>query len=155
MLRSIRTVTAAKQVLFVACSCACLFYHPGVSQGAPYKGSKVQVPSLAAPDRGSVTGSLSKLSFGPGHVPRGIYQLSSSMAVPQDRGPLLAQIFPQYAPDQGISEWGSGWSVDLSIRRYREVGSLDYSSDAFTSPWGRLKQGTDEMYYPSGFPGTY
>jgi 1-aminocyclopropane-1-carboxylate deaminase/D-cysteine desulfhydrase-like pyridoxal-dependent ACC family enzyme len=43
-----------------------------------------------------------------------------------------------------------GWAVDLSIRRYRVIGEIDFATDEFTSPWGRLRPGNDGKFYPSG-----
>src|SRR5690606_35516837 len=55
--------------------------------------------------------------------------------------------------DRGISELGMGWGASISIRRVRIVGDLDYATDDFASPWGRLKRGDDGAYYPLGHGG--
>ena len=110
----------------------------------------VQPPSLGAPERGSVAGSLAKLSFGPGDVSRGSFQLGSPFGAPESRGSLLASVFPGYAPEAGLGEWGMGWSSNLAIRRQRLAGELDYATDDFASPWGRLQRGSDGWWYPKG-----
>ena len=82
----------------------------------------VQAPSLSAPERGSVAGTLAGLSFDPGGLSQGGFALPLPVSAPADRGPLLASVFPSYSPDRGISEWGMGWGAALSIRRVRVVG---------------------------------
>lgn len=68
---------------------------------------------------------------------------------PGDRGPLLASVVPAYSAETGLTEWGTGWQSDLAIQRFRPLGELDFATDDFTSPWGRLVAGTDG-YYPAG-----
>jgi RHS repeat-associated protein len=113
----------------------------------------VQAPSLSAPERGSVAGTLAGLSFDPGGLSQGGFALPLPVSAPADRGPLLASVFPSYSPDGGISEWGMGWGAALSIRRVRVVGDLDYTTDDFATPWGRVKLGDDGAYYPLGHSG--
>jgi len=43
-----------------------------------------------------------------------------------------------------------GISLDLSIRRFRTTGHLDFKTDDFLSPWGQLVRGDDGNYYPLG-----
>jgi RHS repeat-associated protein len=118
--------------------------------GGPFDDTLVQAPTLARPERGSIVGSLAQLAFGPADLSRGAFQLPSPMAAPGERGPLLARVFPTYSPDAGQTEWGLGWQADLSIKRYRELGEIDYANDEFTSPWGKLRRGDDGFYYPLG-----
>ncbi|AKF03565.1 FG-GAP-like repeat-containing protein [Sandaracinus amylolyticus] len=115
-----------------------------------YRDALVQTPTLAAPTRGSVAGTLASLRYAPSDLARGTFHLPSPFAAPIDRGPLLASAFPAYSPDVGLSEWGMGWSADLSIRRFRTIGTIDYStSDELVSPWGRLVRGDDGALYPA------
>ena len=44
---------------------------------------------------------------------------------------------------------GGGVGDRSAIRRFRPIGELDFSTDGFTSPWGRLAAG-DDGYYPAG-----
>ncbi|HUQ02576.1 MAG TPA: RHS repeat-associated core domain-containing protein [Kofleriaceae bacterium] len=113
----------------------------------------VQAPSLSAPERGSVAGTLAGLSFAPGGLSQGGFALPLPVSAPGERGPLLASVFPSYSPDRGVSEWGMGWGAALSIRRFRVVGDLDYATDDFATPWGRVKLGDDGAYYPLGHSG--
>lgn len=122
---------------------------PSVS-AQTYRDALVQSPSLAPPGRGSVAGPLASLRYGPTDLARGSFQLPSPFSTPTDRGPMLAPVFPGYSPDGGLSEWGMGWNSDLSIRRFRTLGTLDYANDELLSPWGRLVEGTDGALYPAG-----
>lgn len=112
--------------------------------------AKVQAPELAAPQRGSVAGQLASVTFGPASVARGAYSLPAPFTVPEDRGKLLASIFPTYSADRGLSEWGSGWHGALAITRYQVVGDLDCATDELTGPFGRLVKGSDAYWYPLG-----
>ncbi|MCU0682317.1 MAG: hypothetical protein MUF34_08700 [Polyangiaceae bacterium] len=118
---------------------------------APTKDLLVQAPSIGQPTRGSIAGSLSRLAFGPAALARGAYSLPLPLSAPAERGPLLASVVPAYSAEGGMSEWGVGWQNDLTIRRHRVVGQIDYGNDdEFTSPWGRLLEGDDGAYYPAG-----
>ena len=81
---------------------------------------------------------------------RGSYELALPIDVPAERGGLLAPVLPSYAPENGISEWGVGWSAGIAIQRFRLTGDVDYQTDGFTGPWGRLELGSDGFYYPAG-----
>ena len=109
----------------------------------------VQAPTIGQPQRGSLAGTLSRTAFGPGDLDRGVFKLPLPIDVPTERGPLLASVVPSYTPESGIGEWGGGWQADLAIRRFRATGEIDYATDDFTSPWGRLAVGADG-YYPAG-----
>jgi RHS repeat-associated protein len=111
---------------------------------------KIQLPELSAPGRASLAGSLSKAAFGASDVRRGSISLPSPYTAPEDRGPLLAAIFPTYSPEAGISEWGMGWAADLALKRWREAGDLDYATDDLSGPFGRCKKGADGNWYPIG-----
>jgi hypothetical protein len=110
----------------------------------------VQAPHLTPPERGSVRGTLSGVAFTAADLSRGSFQLPLPVAVPTERGPLQAKVLPAYSPDNGLSEWGMGWNVDLGIRRHRLLGEVDFNDDGFMSPWGQLQAGTDGYYYPKG-----
>jgi RHS repeat-associated protein len=125
---------------------------PAVASGqtASALDAKVQAPELAAPQRGSVTGQLASVTFGPATLSRGAFSLPASFGVPETRGKLLAEVFPTYGADSGLSEWGAGWHTSLAITRYRVLGDLDCATDELTGPFGRLVQGTDGYWYPLG-----
>jgi RHS repeat-associated protein len=110
----------------------------------------VQSPELTAPSRGSLAGSLSGVAFGPGDLQRGGIALPSPYFAPEERGPLLAMVFPSYSAESGISEWGMGWAAELALRRWRESGALDYQTDDLTGPFGHCKKGEDGFWYPVG-----
>ncbi|MGN6105469.1 MAG: RHS repeat domain-containing protein, partial [Kofleriaceae bacterium] len=103
-----------------------------------------------APERGSVSGELSHLGFDPGNLARGGFSLPMPIGLPGGRGAPLVGIVPAYAPENGQSEWGMGWRLDLSIRRSAIVGDIDPAGDEFVSPWGRLVQRSDGSYAPTG-----
>ena len=130
--------------------CALLMGHDASAQTSTSLDAKVQAPELAPPQRGSLAGQLASTTFGPADVARGGFTLPTPIAVPQDRGALLAEAFPRYSPDAAISEWGAGWHTQLEIRRYRVSGDLDYATDELTGPFGRLVSGTDGAWYPVG-----
>ena len=117
---------------------------------APFQDTLVQPPSIGSPQRGSLAGTMSRLAFGPGDLSRGAYSLPLPIELPTDRGPLLAKVIPSYSPETGITEWGMGWQAELSIRRYRPRGEVDFATDDFTSPWGHLLLADDGSYYPAG-----
>jgi len=112
--------------------------------------SLVQAPELKAPERGSLAGAYSATAFGPGDLTRGTFGVPSGMAVPQDRGPLLVNVFPTYSPENPIGEWGMGWSSSLAIVRSSVVGDIRYDQDELSSPYGRLARGDDGYLYPLG-----
>ncbi len=123
----------------------------GALSAAPFQDQLVQAPSIGQPQRGSIAGSLSKLSFGAADLARGAYSLPLPVEVPDQRGGLLARLFPSYSTEGSQSEWGMGWSSELAITRHRVLGDLQYDdSDDFSSPWGRLVPGDDGDYYPAG-----
>ncbi|HEX3764220.1 MAG TPA: FG-GAP-like repeat-containing protein [Kofleriaceae bacterium] len=121
----------------------------GEVRAQPFQDMLVQPPNLAPPQRGSLAGTLSRLSFGPGDLARGTFKLPLPIDAPGDRGPLLAGVVPAYSAESGITEWGMGWEADLAIRRFRPLGEIDFATDGFTSPWGRLAAG-DDGFYPAG-----
>lgn len=111
--------------------------------------SWVQAPDVIRPQRGSIAGSLAQFALGPADLARGVLGVKSEIAAPEDRGPLLADIFPSYSPEEGLGEWGMGWKAGLSIVRFRLAGDIDYVNDEYRSPWGLLVRGTDGLWYPS------
>jgi YD repeat-containing protein len=116
---------------------------------------RAQPPQLKAPERGSLAGALSGLAIGPGDVSRGGFTLAAPMSAPQERGPLLAPIFPSYNPDQGLSVWGMGWSTSLALTRMRVTGDLSWSlgsgGDELSGPFGRMvRSDSDGDFYPVG-----
>jgi len=117
---------------------------------AQFTDQLVQMPKLSAPERGSVQGALAGVGFAATELARGAFRLPLAISTPQERGPLQAGVIPTYSPDSGLSEWGMGWSADLSIKRHRVVGEIDYLHDDLVSPWGRLLPGSDGNMYPTG-----
>jgi RHS repeat-associated protein len=120
------------------------------AQTATSTDAKIQAPSVAAPERGSLAGQLGRVYFGPGDVSRGAFTLPSPFEAPSARGGLLAPPFPVYSPDAGASEWGRGWTATLAITRTRAAGTIDYLTDDFVGRHGRLVQGDDGAFYPVG-----
>jgi RHS repeat-associated protein len=139
-----------KPLLGIAATLVATIGAPRLAAAQTPRDALVQAPAFAKPERGSLTGALANLSFGAADVSRGAYSLPLPLALPSERGGVLASVVPTYSPDAGISEWGAGWSVGLSIQRYRVLGDVDYATDDFTSPWGRLVAGNDGYFYPSG-----
>lgn len=137
-------------LLGIAATLAATIGAPRLVAAQTPRDALVQAPSFAKPERGSLTGALANLTFGAADVSRGAYSLPLPLALPAERGGVLASVVPTYSPDAGITEWGAGWSVGLSIQRYRVQGDVDYATDDFTSPWGRLVAGSDGYFYPSG-----
>jgi RHS repeat-associated protein len=111
----------------------------------------VQAPTLSAPRRGSIAGSLSRLSFGAADLARGAFGLPLPIELPDARGALQIGVIPSYSAENGIGDLGIGWSVNLSIQRTRLLGEIRYDdSDDFASPWGRLVRGDQGFFYPAG-----
>ncbi|WP_169791368.1 FG-GAP-like repeat-containing protein [Sandaracinus amylolyticus] len=110
----------------------------------------VQAPEVRRPGRGSVAGAYAAVGFDPETLSRGTIDVAGPFEAPDERGAPLVPIFPTYAPDRGLSEWGVGWSASFAIRRHRDRGDLDFATDDFASPWGVLVQGDDGAYYPRG-----
>ncbi|MCP3139896.1 RHS repeat-associated core domain-containing protein [Pyxidicoccus xibeiensis] len=115
----------------------------------PFQDRLVQPPSLAGPTRASLAGSLSGLAFGPSELHRGAFALSLPGSLPAERGAPQVGVLPGYSADTGLTEWGAGWDVALSVRRYRALGEVDYADDDLTGPWGVLRKGSDGAYYPA------
>ncbi len=125
---------------------------PAVALGQNFNDTLVQSPELSAPQRGSIAGKLGGFRPNEGALSRGGFSLPSPLTFPDELGAPLTSLSPTYSVQSGLSEWGMGWSLDLKIRRFREQGSIDYSStDQYTSPWGKLLQGSDGAWYPAGF----
>lgn len=123
---------------------------PRPARADGYQDARVQVPRLDPPDRGSVSGGLSDFAPTSAQVARGLVEVPAPFVAPTERGPLLAEVFPSYVIEGGQSEWGLGWAAHLEVRRVRAIGDLDFTSDDFVSPWGRLIQGSDGAWYPQG-----
>jgi RHS repeat-associated protein len=140
-------MTAPRLAVFGAIAAAMLAPTQALAQFAD---QLVQAPKLTAPERGSVQGAMSGERFTATELARGAFRLPLSIATPDDRGPLQASVIPAYSPDGGISEWGMGWGVELSIKRHRLLGEIDFAHDELVSPWGRLRSGNDGKLYPSG-----
>ena len=114
------------------------------------------IASAQTHDAGSLSGTPALADFGPAAMARGAFTLPTSMQAPQDRGPLLAPIFPFYSPENGLSEWGMGWANALVITRTGRLGGAptDFcfcDNDQFNSPWGRLvpNAAVNGTFYPS------
>lgn len=120
------------------------------AQTATATDAKVQTPQLASPERASLAGQLSSVTFGPADVARGAFSLPSPFSSPAERGALLAKVFPTYSADAGVSEWGTGWGATLAMTRSRLSGDVDYATDDLSGPFGRMVQGTDGAWYPAG-----
>lgn len=120
------------------------------AQTATSVDAKVQAPEIKPSERGSVAGQLANVAFGPADVSRGGFALPSPFAAPSERGPLQAEVFPSFAPDHPLSEWGVGWNIALAMTRFRILGDIDYQTDELTGPFGRLVQGKDGNWYPIG-----
>jgi hypothetical protein len=125
---------------------------PAFSQ--TFRDEPVQAPELKPPGRGSLQGAYADLAYSVDDVVRGTYQIPAPIAVPAQRGRLLFDPFPRYSPGHGLSEWGMGWSQNLEVKRHRVVGDLDYATDSFLSPWGRLVETEDGEYLPEGLSTT-
>lgn len=73
--------------------------------------------------------------------PQGALRLASAFRIPEDRGPVIASIFPSYSSASfEPSPWGIGWGETAKIKRFREQGPIRYDGrDDLTSPWGILR----------------
>jgi RHS repeat-associated protein len=120
----------------------------------PFAEARVQPSELKAPERGSLVGQYAGTAFGAADVSRGGFTLPGPFMAPAARGPVLADPFPSYSPEGGLTEWGMGFSVSLTIQRWRAVGEIDYQGDDLQSPWGRLRRGEDGAYYAAGLAST-
>ncbi len=121
------------------------------SARAQFQDARVQAPTLAAPERGSITGQLASVAFGAADVSRGAFSLPSPLKLPSERGELGAPFAPTYAPDQGQTEWGMGWKNDMTITRWRARGEVTFDAgDGLVGPWGTMVRGDDGAFYPTG-----
>ena len=145
MRRSVKSPSSVCRTFVLA---GLLILYVSIVRAQDFTDHLVQPPTLAPPETGSITGTLASLAFGSSDLMRGSFSLPGPFEAPTGRAPLLAQIFPNYAPENGLSEWGMGWRSPLTIRRHRLTGSLDYETDGFSGPWGRLSQGDDGNWYP-------
>ncbi len=119
-------------------------------QTDPFSNQMPESPNLAAPTRGSLAGEFGATNWDASDLTRGVYSLPLVLEFPKVRGPMIYPIQPTYSPSSGVSEWGMGISVELAIRRFREVGEIDFKEDELLSPFGKLKKGSDGDYYPLG-----
>lgn len=112
---------------------------------------RVQEPQLAPPERGSIAGSYASMTVRAQELSRGSFSLPGPFTVPEDRGPLLVEVLPSYAPDAGLDVFGLGWRNALRITRHREVGGVDFTdADLFATPWGVAVRGTDGRFHVRG-----
>jgi RHS repeat-associated protein len=118
------------------------------ADGSAPKG--VQPPQLTSPAKGSLAGEYGSTSWSAADLSRGSFSIPIGINFPNERGPMIYPFKLTYSPSQGLSEWGMGISADLSIRRYRVSGHLDFKTDDLLSPWGRLVRGTDGAFYSLG-----
>lgn len=128
--------------------------YAGSALGANFADSLVQSPTIRSPQRGSVSGSLSSFALEPGDLVRGTMSVPLSIDLPDDRGAAGIGLAPAYTYDGGLSEWGMGFTLNLTIRRFAVRGEIDYTADEFTSPWGPLRQGNDGYFYLKGLTQT-
>ncbi len=131
---------------------ACVFTSAllGNATAQTFQDALIQPNTLSAPERASVHGSLAKQEYGPESLAQGTFSLPLPLSFPESRGPLLWGAAPAYQPGAGMSEWGQGWNLGLTINRTRYTGFLDGATDDFVSPWGRLGKGNDGNYYLLG-----
>jgi RHS repeat-associated protein len=128
-----------------------VFFHSAVASADVFDDVLVQPPSLSAPERGAIAGTMARLSFGPKEVARGSVSWSSNLVFSGEGGGSLVDFGPRYSPENPLTEWGMGWETSLAIRRFRPTGEVSYDDgDQFTSPWGRLVQGADGFWYVAG-----
>jgi hypothetical protein len=109
-----------------------------------------QPVELNEPERGSIAGSHGETEFDAQDLTRGEYQLSIGIDFPEKLGKPLIDFAPSYIPSSGLSEWGMGIKTSLSIKRTHPGGQIDYQTDEWSSPWGKLKKGSDGYFYPQG-----
>jgi len=110
----------------------------------------VNLPQIEAPVRGSLSGEASQFQFPTESLQRGSFALNIPIQLPEERGRLIHPFLPSYSISTGLSEWGLGFSNQLKIQRFRTVGHINFEDDGFTSPWGELRKGSDDYYYPLG-----
>lgn len=123
---------------------------PSAYSEGPFSDELLQAPRLTHPERASLAGEYGTTSWSAADLSRGIFSLPLGLSFPETRGSLIYPIDPQYSPTQGISVWGMGVAQSLAIKRYRNVGILDFKTDDLLSPWGHLVRGDDGAYYPQG-----
>lgn len=104
----------------------------------------VQPPALERPERASLAGAFGSYALEPEELSRGSLSMPSAIDLPQERGAPLMPFLPTYAPDHGLTEWGLGWSTNLVIQRTQLVGEVDYATDVFTTPWGRVERAAED-----------
>ncbi len=128
-----------------------LFLSTQILAEVAYDGSLMrQATVLSAPKAGTVSGSLSSFDTGVEDRAAGSLTYTLPLDFRTERAPLLAAISPTYSMQQGLSEWGLGWQMNLSIKRVRILGHINYRDDLFSSPWGLLAKGADGYWYPEG-----
>src|SRR4051812_28310539 len=116
---------------------ACFVQTAGASN-SPFSDNMFQSPMLNMPSRGSIAGEYGSTVWSASEITKGIFSLSLGIEYPNERGSLLYPINPNYSPSSGLGEWGMGISMELSIKRFRIQGELDYKTDDLLTPWGRF-----------------
>ncbi len=109
-----------------------------------------QPTELKAPEKGSVGGDLKASMIQTAELAQGVLSLPLRIEYPEERGKLLYPFAPTYHPGGGLTEWGVGFHSSLMIRRWKEDRDIDFHTDELFSPWGALKQGGDDFWYPVG-----
>ncbi len=124
---------------------------PSSQADDPFAHQKMEQLQLRVPERGSLAGEYGGTAFSNSDLTRGTYSLPLSLHFPEERGGMTYPLQVHYSPSSGISEWGMGISIDLSIKRFNAIGFLNFKDDHLISPWGELIQGADGNFYPKGF----
>jgi RHS repeat-associated protein len=128
-----------------------IFMHGQALASEPFYSHFLKQPETLAPAKaGTVTGSLSAYELGAVDIASGSLSHNLPLEFRTERGPLLVSLSPVYSMHHGLSEWGLGWQLNLSITRSRTAGHIDYKDDQFNSPWGLLTRGHDAYWYPEG-----
>ena len=141
-LRRVHALTVALSLLTLAVPA---FAH------AQFAESLVRAPSLHPPEAASLAGAYAKTAFGAADVARGTFSLPGPFVLPEERAVPGTALTASYSPENGLSEWGLGWSLRLEIRRFRALGELGFDArDDLDTPWGRAVRGLDGAYYMHG-----
>src|SRR5262245_29044072 len=94
-----------KSRITVAALCSLIGSASTTVVSADYRDSLMQPPTLGAPGRGSVAGTVGDLSYDAAEMSRGSRSVATPITAPGERGALLASVTPTYSPEGGQSEW--------------------------------------------------
>ncbi|MFW7382156.1 MAG: FG-GAP-like repeat-containing protein [Oligoflexus sp.] len=116
-----------------------------------YKEDLIQAPTILAPEAASIVGTKHLQSLDQVNA-NGSFSFSLPITPPGNRGKILISMNPEWSPKKELGPIGLGFGWNFTVERTRFLGEINFYDDFLSSPWGLLKKGKDQFWYPIGSP---